>query len=286
MLLLALAALSLTSSASAKLVGEFPKFQYCPWTNPEVKKCQVAVTNSGEVVLGSKKVSIVNPVTIQGGFGKPDSETTFSKFFGATNGETLSKTAQPVPGGLAGLVPPEESPLIVKEAIKFFFENGLTGVNATLELAKPASEIKISESNLGRKEGVAFQLPVKVHLENPFLGSECYVGSSSSPIIWNLTSGETNPPGPNKPIEGSGGKISFLEEGLILHLSGNKLVDNAWSAPGAHGCGGFLLELLVDPVINAVSGLPSAAGHNSAILNNTIDITTAAAVKLINEENP
>ena len=99
-----------------------------------------------------------------------------------------------MPGGLLGIVPPESSPPLVKLLSKFFFENGLTGINATLELAKSASEIQISNFRV-LEEGVALKLPVKVHLENPFLGSSCYVGSSSSPIIWNLTTGTTEPAG-------------------------------------------------------------------------------------------
>ena len=60
MLVIAVASLGLAGGASAKLVGPFVKFQYCPWKNPEVARCVHAVTNSGEVVLGSKKVPIVN----------------------------------------------------------------------------------------------------------------------------------------------------------------------------------------------------------------------------------
>jgi hypothetical protein len=286
MLLVALAALGLAGSASA-FSAEFQKFQYCPYTNAEAKKCVYSVTESGEVILGSKKVPIVNPVILQGGFGTPNAETKFSQFFGATNGVTLSKAPQPVPGGLAGLINCKEiSEPFIRFSCELVLENGLTGVNSTLELAKPASEIKISEANLSRKEGVALQMPLMAHLENPFLGSGCYVGSSSSPIIWNLTSGKTSPPEPNEPIEGSGGKAKFLEGGRILQLSEAKLVDNAWSAPGAHGCGGFLVELILDPVLNVASGLPSAAGHNTAVLVNTISVSTTSAVKKNNEEHP
>ena len=59
-----------------------------------------------------------------------------------------------------------------------------------------------------------------------------------------------NPPAPNKPITGSTGVAEFLEEGSILALKGAKLVDNKWSAPGATGCGSFLVELILDPIIN------------------------------------
>lgn len=283
----ALASLGLAGSASAKLVGEFTKFQYCPWTNTEVKKCVYSVTESGEVVMGSKTVPIVNDTVLQGGFGKPDEVTRISKFFGATGGQpTLQPVAQPVPGGLAGLVNcPKISNFILRAACEWTFENGITGLDATLELAGPATNIQISEQNMNRKEGTALKLPVKVHLENPFLGSSCYVGSDGSPVIWNLTSGETAPPAPNKPITGSFGLAEFREEGLILHVDNNTLVDNAWAAPKASGCGG-LFSFLLDPIVNAAAGLPSAAGTNTAVLNNTIDITTAAALKLIDSENP
>ncbi|HEV7399055.1 MAG TPA: hypothetical protein VGN84_02175 [Solirubrobacterales bacterium] len=284
MFAVALATLGLAGSASA-FSAEFKKFEFCPYTNTEVKKCLYSVTNSGEVVLGNKKVPVEKPVTLQGGFGKPDEITETSKFYEATNGITLSKAAQAVPGGLLGIVPPEKSPALVKALSKFFFENSLTGVNSTLELAKPASEIKISEIHLSTREGVALQLPIKVHLENPFLGKSCYVGSSTSPIIWNLTTGITTPPGPNKSIEGAAGEIEFLEGGRILELKNDVLVDNAWSAPSAAGCGG-ILSFLVNPIINGQIGLPSTAGHNTAILKNTIFLSTAAAVKKDHTEHP
>ena len=68
-----------------------------------MERCLNSVTNGGEVVLGSKKVTIVNPVTIQGGYTEPAEEgpeAGFAKFFAATNGVTLSKAAQPVPVAL------------------------------------------------------------------------------------------------------------------------------------------------------------------------------------------
>jgi hypothetical protein len=284
LLAVALASLGIAGSAQAKLVEPFTKFQYCPWKNAEVSRCVYAVTNSGEVKLGKKAVPIENKVLIQGGAGEPNETTKMAKFYEATNGITLAKVKQNVPGGLAGIVPETGTPALVKALIKFFFENKITGLTSTLELAKPASEIQMSESNLSRKEGVALKMPVKVHLENPFLGKSCYVGSSSSPIWWNLTSGITSPKEPNKSIEGSAGKITFLEEGLILQLNNNKLVDNNWSAPGASGCGG-IIGFLVNPIINSQLGT-TTAGNNTAILNNTIEITTPFAMEYIEEQNP
>jgi hypothetical protein len=278
----ALAALGLAGTAQAKLVGNYTKFAQCPYSNLEVKKCLYSTTTSGEVVLGNKKVPIVNPVILQGGAGKQVEEK--APFFAATNGITLSKAPQPVPGGLLGIVPEASSPALVKALIKFFFENSLTGVNSTLELAKPASEIVVSENSLATEAGVALKMSVKVHLENPFLGKNCFVGSSTTPLVWNLTTGATSPPAPNTSIKGKTGFVEFLEEGRIALTKENTLVDNAWGAPKAAGCGG-IISFLVDPIINAQLGTITA-GHNSAILNNELYIASAAAVRKNNEENP
>lgn len=276
----AIATLGSATSASAKLLGDFVRFQQCPWTNPAVEKCLYMQTTAGSVVLGSKKITIEKPIVLQGGFGAPVGE--FSPFFAATNGITLSKAPQSTPGGLGGLIPEGKGPPLVKSLTQFFFENMLTGVNATIELAKPASDISIGELNLLDGKGSALKLPLKIHLENPFLGKACYVGSSSSPLVWSLTTGTTSPPPPSKPISGTPGVTKFLESKLILELSKNKLVDNSWSAPAASGCGGGL-SFLVDPLVNEQLGSMSA-GRNTAILENTIYIAGAADVKLNNED--
>jgi hypothetical protein len=287
----ALGCLAFASGATATLTGEFTKFQYCPYTTAEVTRCLSSITSGGEVVLGSRKVPIVKSVTLQGGYPNPsfdrnDPEYHVSKFVAATNGVTLSKAAQPVPGGLAGLVNCKEiKDFLLRISCEVTFENSLTGVNSVVELAQPVSEIRLSENHLAEGEGMALKLPVKVHLENPFLGGSCYVGSSSTPIVWNLTSGETKPSAGIAPITGKVGEVDFLEGAGVLRLSGSELVDNAWSAPKASGCGG-ILSFLIDPIVNASSGLPSAAGKNVARLKSTIYTTTAVAVKQNNEENP
>ncbi len=266
---LALMAIGFTASASAH-TGEWAAFNNCPSTNPSAFKCLHSVTNGGSVKLGKKVVPIVHPVTLEGGLTEESyegPEEGFSRMITAANGQTLSKTPQPVPGGLAGLVNCKEiSNFLLRISCEAVFENGLTGVNATLELAKPASEIRVSQNNLVFEEGIALEMPVKVHLENPLLGSSCYVGSSSSPLQWKLTTGTTNPPPPAKPIKGKGGELTFTEEAQILHVDGSSLVDNTWSAPHASGCGGAIVELILDPIIDSQIGTPSAAGVNEAKL--------------------
>jgi hypothetical protein len=275
-----LAALALAASASAH-TGEWAAFNNCPSTNPAAYKCLQSVTNEGSVKLGNKVVPIIHPVTLQGGLtetAEEGPEEGYARMIAATNGETLTKNPQPVPGGLAGLVNCNEiSNFLVRIGCETVFENGLTGVNATLELAKPANEVKVSQVNLAFEEGVGLVLPVKVHLENPLLGSSCYVGSSSSPLMWNLTTGTTSPPPGVEPISGTGGKLSFTESSQILHLTGSSLVDNTWSAPHASGCGGAIVDLILDPIIDSQVGTPSAAGVNVSKLENVSTVIALAS---------
>jgi len=276
--LAAIAVMGFAGSASAH-TGVWEKFNYCPSTTTGVFKCLYSVTNSGYITLGTKKTPIVNPVTLQGGFSATNKEKKrISTFFGATNGVTLSKTPQPVPGGLAGLVNCDEiSEFFERIACELFFENGVTGVNATLELAKPATSIEISEFNLGAEEGTALVLPVKIHLENLFLGSTCYVGSNSAPIYWHLTTGESVPPSPYTPITGSAGSAEFKEESQIVQITGTSLVDKTWAAPEPNGCT-EPLSFLLDPIVGGKVGIPAAAGVSIAKLENTLDVATAEAV--------
>jgi hypothetical protein len=247
------------SSALATPSGEWAVFAQCPLSNASLSGCIAASTTSGEFTVGAKTVPIKHTITLQGGFIENE-ETGALSFVGAANGETLSKTAQTVPGGLVGIA-------------------GLGGeVTATTELALPASSIGLNEANLLGETGVALELPVKVKLGNPFLGGNCYVGSKSHPIFIKLTTGTTSPPKPNKAIKGALGELSVSGEGSILNIAKNSLVDNAFAvSTGAEGCG--LIPFLTDPLVNLVMGVPSAAGHNTAILNGTLHQTGAASVR-------
>jgi hypothetical protein len=279
-----LLALGAQSAFAKSPTGAFAVFSQCPRLSKEVAEneisCLYSTTESGEVKIGSTAVPIVNHIILQGGIFT-NNETEEQRFVAALNGETLNKAPQKVPGGLLDLVKCNEiGNFLERIACEVVFENGATGVNATTELALPASDIGINTNNLINSEGVALSLPVKVKLENAFLGGECYIGSASHPVTLNLTTGTTSPPAPNKPISGEVGDLKFVEEGegfKLTEITGNKLVDNSFSAPEATGCGG-LFSFLIDPIIDSKLGLPSAAGKNTAIQNNLIKKATAAAV--------
>jgi hypothetical protein len=252
--LAALGALCPPTTAAAKTAPnpEFLPFASCPAKTKGVRYCIEATTTSGEFQVGSKTVTIDKPIVLQGGLTEGSEQ-----LVPATSGETLSPTPLTVPGGLAGV-------------------EGVGGeVTATTELAGP---VLVNEVNLSTGEGAAVTLPIVVKLENPALGSECYIGSDSEPIVLKLTTGTTSPPPPNKPIAGDRGMLEINEAQTIFTLTDNSLVDNSFAAPGVSGCGEALATLL-DPVVDLSAGLPAAAGSNTAILNGTVEETTAYALK-------
>jgi hypothetical protein len=274
--------LGLTSVASAAPKGEFAPFAQCPLSNPKTFNCFVSISSGGTFTVGTKSVPLVNPVTLQGGLELLE-EAPFGeefKFIAAANGDTLSKTPQPVPGGLLGITAPAWWPKILRDLFNDVVINqGFTGVTSTVELAKPASDIKVSPSFYLEQKGIALALPVKVKLSNPFLGSNCYIGSNSNPINLKFTTGTTAPPAPNKPITGNPGTFGANEAFTLLTFSGGRVVDNSFAAPGASGCGGILFSWAVDPLVDSILGTPSAAGKNTAILEGKQLIGSAAAAK-------
>lgn len=267
--------------------GDFAIFKQCPRFTEGVGLCIYSQVTGGEVTLDKQTVPIEKPITLQGGIHR-NPETEAETFYAALNGETLSKTPEKVPGGLAGLVKCDEikGGGVVEDAARLAcgttFENGLTGVNAVTELAGPASDIGIDKHNLINEEGPALTLPVKVRLENPLLGTECYIGSSADPLMLELTTGETHPDEPNKPIRGEIGEIRLKDEYEFVEIPDNVLVNNEFSAPEATGCGGALASV-IDPIVNSQIGLPAADGHNTIIQD--ANIYEGTSVGVINSES-
>jgi hypothetical protein len=276
-MLASLTVLALAGSALAsEPTGNYKVFKDCPYANLSVKQCVYSLTKSGEVKLGSTTVPITNTITLQGGSAL-NFETGVETFYPATDGNTLSKTPQTVPGGLLNILPPEWLPEPLKKLFEEYIINkGPTGVTATTELA---GTVGINSSALVEGEGIALTLPVKIKLNNTFLGSNCYIGSNSKPIIWHLTTGTSSTKPPVKSITGFPGEFEFLEEGALLSVKNDSLVDNTWTAPEASGCGGFLIELLEDPVINKKLELPAKEGANSARLTGSLERGYAPAVR-------
>lgn len=269
----ALVLASMAFGASHNPKGEYAQFKECPLNRTTITDCIYSVSSSGSFTLGKKVVPLVNPVTLQGGFEGVNPNV---QFYGAENGETLSKTPQPVPGGLLGITAPTWWPKFIQEWFNNGINEGLTGVSATVELAGPTkglTNIKLNTENLLFETGTALQLPTKIKLSNALLGNECYIGSDKSPVTIPFTTGTSGK------LKGAAGNFEFNEPIFsIITISGGKLVNNTYAAPEAQGCGG-IFSFLIDPLVNSIIGLPAGSGVNSAILEGKLQDANAEAVK-------
>jgi hypothetical protein len=219
----------------------FEAFAGCPSPaeNSTISLCLTIKIKSGHFQMGSKDVPITNPMTLSGGVN-PDGEIFTSPAGG------LSKAKQKVPGGVIGLTG-------LTWLAEFLGIEALT-LYATTELAgKPSNPFEDP-----------ITLPIRVHLENSALGSNCYVGSFTNPILLHLTTGTTSPPAPNKPISGHN-PTGFEETAQLARFTNAEYVDNSFAAPGASGCVltlfGFI-PISINGLVNSQSGLPAAAGTN------------------------
>lgn len=224
----------------------YEQFAGCPTLAEKATAtfCMHSVIKSGHVKMGKKEVPITNPIHLSGGL---DAELeNFS--FNAEGG--LKPVKQKVPGGVVGLTG-------LTWLLELFGSEALTLYAVTEAVGLP----KLTFSTI--------QLPVRVHLINSVLGNNCYVGSPASPINFNMTTGTTSPPAPNKPITGKESEIS-VDANEILKLTNGTYVDNSFSAPGASGCVltlfGFI-PISINGLVNSQSGLPAAAGTNETVQN-------------------
>jgi hypothetical protein len=255
-----LVVLGLTLSSGAHPSNrDYAPFGGCPLSDPATDICIFAQSESGELTIGKKTIPIVRTVTLQGGIHQ-DEATGRQEFIGATDGNTLSKAVQVIPGGLRGVG---------------------ADVTASIELAGPASSIGVSTQNLIEARGTGLSLPVKVKLSGGLLGESCYIGSNVRPIVIALTTGGTDTTRRSRrhePLTGKPGHAKFEDEYNLTTIREESLISDSFAAPRAEGCGG-VLSARVDPAVNAALGLPVAAGHNEAILNGTLRDANAPAVK-------
>ena len=232
------------TAAQAAPAPPYEQFAGCPTAaqDPLVTLCIRSVITGGHFQMGSKDVPIANPITLRGGF-----ESSTNKITANSEGG-LTPVKQQVPGGILGITGLEWLVNFLNiEQLKLY---------ATTELAgQPLLT------------GTKLTLPIKVHLTNPALGSNCYVGSVSEPITLNLVTGTTKPPTPNEPIKGQRPTTTFDESTGIVTNKNGIYVDNSFAAPGANGCALTILgfPIGINGLVNEQSGLPAAAGTNETI---------------------
>jgi hypothetical protein len=264
--------------------GAYASFEQCPSSNPGTTLCLFTQTTGGEFIAGRKTVPISKTMTLQGGVHvveNKEREIVKDEFIAAKNGETLSRTSQPVPGGLAAVVDPELLPPALGKTYHELVEEGNTEVTATIELAVPASSIEIDVQNLIEARGIGLALPLKIKLSNAFLGESCSLGSNAHPIVVPLTTGRiemTSLSPLHKPIRGKPGHAQFKDDYNLVTIKEDSLVSASFAAPRVEGCGGTSSPA-VDRAVDAELGLPAKPGHSTAILDGTLKDANAPAVR-------
>lgn len=254
----ALASMALLASAAQaeKPAPPYEDFAGCPSKaeQPFVADCIKYEFTGGHIGFGNREIPITNPITLRGGF----EQETVNFLYNSEGG--IIPVQQQVPGGLVGLTG-------YKWLDEALGSSELLDLYATVELAgQPGSLLE------------PFSVPIKLHLENPFIGSNCYVGSSANPIGLGLTTGTTSPPPPNTPITGQeqgGLEPEAGRPSVLVSSTPGTFVDNAYSVPAASGCQFNFgpIHRSIDELVNSRYALPSPAGTNTAVLDFDVALT-------------
>lgn len=171
----------------------------------------------------------------------------------AQNGWGVHAKPVTVPGGVLGFDLP--------------FNNlfGLAAVTAEVEGAGPAvMHDQIFDFNI--------DLPVRMKINNPFLGDNCYIGSEANPVTFALRG--TNPGSPvDPPVFEVVGEPDYPAD--TLKITNVKAAATDFALPTATGCGPFGV---LNPIVNWRAKLPNTTGtalttRSEAYLFNPGDLT-------------
>jgi hypothetical protein len=255
--------------------GIYAPFTNCPLNNPAMHEvlpltdnggglaaCIAGNATTGSITIGNITTSVVQPVNVQFGFFIPPHDINFSP----------PPAVPPLAGPSAILTTkPDPLPVTLTQAL------GCPSNDATVEnlcqQAQTRGGIYNKVSALAQEAGpiTGFNVfnwtqPVKFHLINPLLGSNCYIGSDDDPVVTH----------PSLSLGPGGGIFEEVDpaptvhpDTFVLGITGASASDSTFSAPGVIGCGpGGVANVAVDEAIDATSGLPAASG-NSLTLNGT-----------------
>ncbi|HEY7597872.1 MAG TPA: hypothetical protein VH969_32330 [Actinophytocola sp.] len=259
-------ALATPAAATADpLAGEWAALSGCPVDDPAmlaadgasvVAACLGGGSPGGTITMGGTTMP-VGKVDLS--FGMLNQGGTYSLVLPANGG--LSGDPIVVPGGLLGLMCPSDIP-VISEICDAVVGSPLNTVTATLEPAGPVTDFDLAAAvTTGRP---IMTLPVKIHLQNPFLDRNCYIGAGSDPMVLKVAN--QSQPAVRLMRYDADGTPNPAGEMNNTVLSGAAVADRTFAVPKARNCGLFGL---IDSVVNARQGLPSPAGSNSLVLDGT-----------------
>ncbi|GGV14270.1 hypothetical protein GCM10010182_38570 [Actinomadura cremea] len=226
-------------AAPAAAEEEIPEFSFatCPelpeGAQPGLWLCTIAKITSGRLTLGGIDQEIHSPITIvyANGFDPITFEETVIV-------ESLESEPIRVEGGILGIPGSDFLPIMQ--------------IHAQPQLA--------GELELSPEPGVQMRQRMKIGVKNPLLGDTCTIGTDEDPITLDLGFGPTNPPPPNEPITGAT-PVDVSTDPWVVKST---MVDNAFAVPKSANCGPFGW---FNGIVDWQSGLPAAAGKNTAIFD-------------------
>ncbi|WP_026453110.1 hypothetical protein [Saccharomonospora iraqiensis] len=255
--------------AASDLAGNWAPFDRCPVDDPAMLDadgdelaalCLASSSESGTMTIGEKTVPTAGTDLQFGLLGDGVDYTTVSP-----GGTGIEADPVKVPGGLLNLMCPSDIPVLTTLCERAA-GSSLNTVTATVEPAGDPSDFNL---NAGLSTGQPIvTLPIKIKLDNPLLGGNCYIGSNEEPILLEPANAEQ--PMLNLVRYAPDGTTDPTGVMSNIALSGADQVDDSFAVPGADGCGLFgALDWAVDSQL----GLPSPEGANSLVLHSA-DTTT------------
>jgi hypothetical protein len=259
------------SASAVTLKGEWAPFNRCPVDDPSMLAtsndvgtlaiCLAVEAGKGFLKIGGLSLT-TGPINSQMGVLGSQTEQLFQGV--ATEGSGIVAPAQTVTGGLARLVCAKHSDIGSDICTSTSRPDRLNRVTSTLETAGAPSNFELFAALQPGKRIVT--LPVKVHLQNPLLGPNCYIGSNEHPIL--LQPATTKEPETTILLfdaEGVPSEQGIIFDGIFRHTS---QADTTFEVGTATGCG---WHGRLDDAINHSVGLPSPAGANSM---NWLDVSS------------
>ncbi len=260
---------------SVALKGEWAPFNRCPVDDPTMLAangpegealCVADTTPSGSMTIGNMTVAF-NGTNHQ--FGVVLNENDGSSTVAAPKGGVLRAEPVELPNGIQELLCPSRAAWqVCRDSHGYGWYAQPGSVTWTLESAGTPYEFELFA---GLFERIPFAwVPLRVHLQSPLLGDDCYIGSEAEPILThpaNLSRpvaffAEFNAAG--EPVK-EGETIAENEELVELGGVGTE-GSTSFSVPAAIGCGP---RGIYDLAIDSKVGLPSSATTNSLTFNET-----------------
>lgn len=261
-----LALVAPTTAQATTLAGAWAPLDRCPVDDSAMLAadgttvaalCLSSKATTGTFTIGDTTLTTGATDLQVGVLNQSGTYSTVAPRSGAIVGDSVD-----IPGGLLGLMCPSSIPFI-SDICRQVENSPLNRVTATIQSAGAPRDFNLA-AGVGTGTPI-ITLPVKIKLDNLFLGSNCYIGTNSNPIL--LKPANLARPTASVVRFNADGSPNATGEMGYLSVSGAAQGDSTFAVPRASGCG--LLGIL-SGAVDLKQGLPSPAGENSLVLNDPV----------------